>query len=307
MQGSFSILVPTCGRRSLARTLASIGDQALATGDEVLLVTDGHQPHAAALFARSGLPGRCIEGPASRDYGAAQRNRGMDAAAGDYLLFMDDDAFAPGAFATIRAALRGAPGRPHLFRMCYAADGRVLWEGTRLAHGNVSTQMIVFPNRPDLKRWDSEHGHDYRFVVNNMSLWPAGALAWREEVIAVLRPHEGAPTDASVGAARVGPTGVAECFYRQESRAEGGAEVARCRLLEQISGVEETGWCHVRRDACDSCCRSFPPSPVGLNPVVASLLYGLALRVQERGGVGGCDVFRAADLTSWAEKHLSQE
>jgi len=303
----FSILVPTCGRRSLARTLASIGDQALASGDEVLLVTDGRQPHVAALFARLGLPGRCIEGPASRDYGAAQRNRGMDAAAGDYLLFMDDDdVFTLGAFVTIRAALNSAPRHPQLFRMRYA-DGRVLWKDACLTHWNVSTQMIVFPNRPDLRRWDSEHGHDYRFIVNNMSLWSADALVWREEVIAVLRPHDFAPTGKGAGAARVGPTRVAECFYREEPRTEGEAEIARCRLLEQITGVEMTMSCHVHRDACESCCRSFPPSPIGPNPVVASLLYGLAQCILESGGIGGCDVRRALELITWAEHHLTQE
>ena len=61
----FSIIVPTCGRRSLGRTLESIRRQALVDGDEVLLITDGPQPLAMDLFRASGLPGRCLEMPAN--------------------------------------------------------------------------------------------------------------------------------------------------------------------------------------------------------------------------------------------------
>jgi hypothetical protein len=304
MHGRFSIIVPTCGRRSLARTLQSIADQALAAGDEVLLVTDGPQPSAADLFARSGLPGGCLQAPQSRDYGGTQRNRGMDEAAGDYLLFMDDDdIFTPQAFATIRAILRERPDRPHLFRMRYAADGRLLWARPELRPGNVSTQMMVYPNRPDLLRWDSKHGHDFRFIFNNQALWPPDSLVWRDEVIAVIRPHN-APRDGEPG---VGPARITECFFREEVREEAGVEIACCRLLEQISGVADAGWCAVRRDACESCCRTFPPSPAAPNPVVASLLYGLALRILENGGVPGCDPRRAAGLGSWAEAALAAE
>ena len=87
----FSIIVPTCGRSTLQRTLRSIRQQALASGDEVLLVAGGPRPLAAHLFGVSLLPGQYLETPASHDYGATQRNRAMDLAVGDILLFMDDD------------------------------------------------------------------------------------------------------------------------------------------------------------------------------------------------------------------------
>lgn len=309
MHCRFSIIVPTCGRRSLARTLQSIAAQELAAGDEVLLVTDGPQPLAANLFARSGLPGRCLEAPSSHDYGGTQRNMGMEEASGDHLLFMDDDdIFTPQAFATIRAALCEAPDLPHLFRMSYAADGRLLWARPELRPGNVSTQMMVYPNRPDLRRWDGWFGHDFRFVLNNQRLWPPDSLVWRHEVIAVVRPHDGAAANGPTpGEPRVGPARITECFFREGAREEAGVEVARCRLLEQISGVSDGRWCEVRRDSCESCCRSFPPSPVAPNPVVASLLYGLVLRILEQGCVPGCDQSRAAWLRSWAESRLAVE
>jgi hypothetical protein len=292
MRCAFSIIVPTCGRRSLARTLASLKNQVAADKDEVLLVTDGCQPHAARLFAASGLPGRCIEMAATHDYGGTQRNRGMDEARGDYLLFMDDDdIYTPDALETVRTALHDAPGCPHLFRMRYAADGRVLWHGRDLVLGNVSTQMIVFPNQPNLKRWDSLHGHDHRFIVNNLPLWPPGSLVWREEVISVVRPHESQPADIS------------ECFYRQDIRENAGVEIAQCRLLEQICGPPARH-CDVRRDACESCCRSFPPSPVAPNPVIASLLYRLVGQMLSTEQTNGHDYDALSRIQLWAEAHL---
>jgi hypothetical protein len=306
MDCSFSIIIPTCGRRSLQRTLRSIGEQTLMDGDEVLLVTDGPQPLAGELFAASGLPGQCIETAVTRDIGASQRNRGMDLAAGRYLLFMDDDdVFAPDAFAAIRAAVRATPGRPHLFRMRYAATGRVLWASHAIALGNVSTDMIVFPNLPQLQRWDKRDGHDFRFVVNNLPLWPTGSLVWREEVIAIVRPTDGEflPLPRS-SAMTSGPRRVEDCPYRDCVPTEKLHEVACCRLVRQIIGAEGSEWCEVRRDACEACCTSFPPSPIDINPVIASVLYNLTDRIIERGGVSGCETDRAAGLQDWAAVSL---
>jgi hypothetical protein len=298
----FSIIVPTWGRRSLERTLHSIAEQELAAGDEVLLVTDGSVPFAGELFSAAGLPGRCAATPATRDFGGSQRNHGMDLAHGDYLLFMDDDdAFTPGAFRTIRAALREAPVRPHLFRMRYAADGRVLWADRSLTLGNVSTQMIVLPNRPDLARWDSKHGHDYRFLRDNLPRWPAGSLVWREEVICLIRPRQ----SPAVANPPRGPLPVEECPYRSVMVAGDGR--ATCRLVEQILGAEDRRLSEVRRDACSACCAAPAPSPVEINPVVASLLYAATERIVEAGGVPGCSAGRAAGLQAWAELYLRLE
>jgi hypothetical protein len=302
----FSIIVPTCGRRSLGRTLESILGQALIDGDEVLLITDGPQPLAVEVFRASGLPGRCLEMPATRDFGAAQRNRGMDLATGDYLLFMDDDdVYAAGAFTAVRGALKAAAGCPHLFRMRYAADGRVLWADRAVAPGNVSTQMIVFPNRPQLCRWDSRHGHDHRFVASNLPLWPADSLVWREEVIALIRPLNVVPERAGLlPVPGGGPRHVEECPFRDPADRAGGDERARCRLLQQILGAEEQQWGEVRRDACAACCAAPSPSAIDLNAVLASLVYGRAGEIVARGGVAGCEAERAAGLQAWAEVNL---
>jgi hypothetical protein len=232
----------------------------------------------------------------------------MELARGDYLLFMDDDdIFTAGALAVVRAALRQAPGLPHLFRMRYAADGRVLWQERSLRLGHIGTPMIAIPNRPQLRQWDPYDGHDYRFVADNLCLWPPDALVWREEVIALVRPHEdrgASPTTPADGAPV--PRRVADCRFREDARRDGAPETARCRLVVRLAGVEGPDWGEVRRDACEACCASPLPSPTDMNPVIASLLYTLADQVLERGGVPGCPTARAEDLQAWAELHLAR-
>jgi hypothetical protein len=306
MSFRFSIIVPTCGRRTLQRTLESIGQQALIDGDEVLVVADGPQPLASNLFRTCGLPGQCLETSATHDFGGTQRNRGMDLASGDYLLFIDDDdVYGPGAFTVIRSALKAAPQCPHLFKMRFAASGRTLWAHRVVTLENIGTAMIVFPNRPQLRRWDSWHGHDYRFIADNLPLWPADSLVWREEIIALIRPRYEEPERA-----RWIPTSASEsrrvekCPFREPLDTPGEDGRARCLMLQQILGPVDQQWAEVRRDACAACCASFAPSVVDVNPVIASLLHGIAGEILERGGVAGCEAERAAGLQSWAEINI---
>jgi hypothetical protein len=97
---------------------------------------------------------------------------------------------------------------------------------------------------------------------------------------------------------------VATCRYRSDVRVEGSIETASCALVKGITGVEDDGWCRVRREICEACCRSFPPSPAQLNPVVASRVYGVASDVLAAGGVRGCDVSRASGVRDAALRDL---
>jgi hypothetical protein len=302
-----SLIIPTRGGRSLASTLRSLRGQTFAGGDEVLLVAARLRPPVGTLFRQSGLPGRCAEIIAP---GAARRNRAPELAAGDYLLFLEDsDALVPGALSVIRDALRQLPGRPHLFRVRYASSGRVVWTEPTIARGNVRTPMAVLPNRPDrLGRWDGQPGRDFRFLRGTLSLWPPGSLVWRPEVIADIRPRgpngRGGP---ALDGAEGGLFRVEDCTYREQVRWEGGVEVAVCGLVQQLSGAEDPLLSAVRRDACTACCRSSPPSPGALNPVIASLLYEVAERVRAAGGVPGCPAGRVTGLQNWARHSLSRE
>jgi hypothetical protein len=103
---------------------------------------------------------------------------------------------------------------------------------------------------------------------------------------------------------RVKPPPIEQCPYRAHPREEAGVEVARCRLLQEVSGVKEEELCMVRRDACAACRETFTPSVQEVNPVVASLLFNLAGRVLEQSGVPGCDAGQAAALQQRAEADL---
>jgi hypothetical protein len=107
------------------------------------------------------------------------------------------------------------------------------------------------------------------------------------------------------GRARTPFRRVEECPYRDAGAA--GAEVACCRLLLQLIGTTEASWGAVRREACVACCALPRPSPDRLNPVVASLLYGLTEEVVRLGGVPGCAAAAAADLRSRAENEVDLE
>ncbi len=97
------------------------------------------------------------------------------------------------------------------------------------------------------------------------------------------------------------------CRYRARARGEGPGQVAECRLLVEVTGLVDPGLCEVGRDACEYCCRAMTPSPAGLNPVVASLLHGIARRVIERGGADGCPAGRADALRLRAEALLDHD
>jgi len=121
---TFSVIVPTVGRRSLRGTLASIAAQ-IEPGDEILVACN-----------RDG------------DFGNSARQTMVERARGTHLLFIDDDdQFAVGAFSAMRDFARNNPGRVGIFRM-RTLSGRVLWEEPVLRRGNVSTQMFCVPNIP---------------------------------------------------------------------------------------------------------------------------------------------------------------
>jgi glycosyltransferase involved in cell wall biosynthesis len=162
---TFSVLVPTRGRKSIRATLESITEQ-FEPGDEVIV--------------------RCSN---DEDFGHSARQAMMERAKGTHLLFMDDDdQFARGALATMRAFVREHPGRIGIFRMRYL-DGRVLWTEPVLRLRNVGTPMLCVPNIPGkLGRWESPaypRVADYEFARGTAEL--QGEPIFREEIVAHIR------------------------------------------------------------------------------------------------------------------------
>ncbi len=66
-----------------------------------------------------------------------------------------------------------------------------------------------------------------------------------------------------------------------------------CSLVRAAIGAKDNAWHRVRRDACDACCCSFPPSTTRANPVVAALIHEASSAILREGGVNGCDQAQA--------------
>jgi hypothetical protein len=60
---------------------------------------------------------------------------------------------------------------------------------------------------------------------------------------------------------------------------ESDGETAACGVLAKVLGGDHPCSTHVSRQVCESCLRSFPPTPSSPNPVVASLLYSRSLKL----------------------------
>ena len=191
-----SVVIATVSRPTLARTLNSLRTQAWESGDEVLLVGDGAQPIAAELFAQFGLPGRYIEHMGTTGtWGHHARNWVMDSrqATGTHLMALDDDdEYYPDAIERVRAALAGAPGRPHIFRMTGHPFNPLLWERPELKVGNLGTPCIVVPNDPArLGRYGMSYTGDFDFCAATCAHYPAGPV-WSEVPICWVRPWRAA-------------------------------------------------------------------------------------------------------------------
>src|SRR5574337_65474 len=179
-----SIVIPTLGRASLKAALESCKD-----ADEIVVVLDTSRgptevpcelpPNAVLHVGHFGVTG-----------GHAGRLHGMQNATGTHLAFFDDDdVYTPGAIEVMRTA---AEDVPTIFRMDHYSLG-VLWRDPEIRFGNVSTQMYVVPNKPEMfGAWTPvaphlpQPGGDYTFIKETCE--KMGGPVWREEIIAVLRP-----------------------------------------------------------------------------------------------------------------------
>jgi glycosyltransferase involved in cell wall biosynthesis len=103
-----SIVIPTRSRPDyLEVTLSSITPQAVAAGAEVIVVNDGGSPESARVAERHGARVLTLPPPGGAN---AARNAGIDAAAGDLIVLVDDDVHAPkGWLGEMLAGVERAP------------------------------------------------------------------------------------------------------------------------------------------------------------------------------------------------------
>ncbi len=71
-----------------------------------------------------------------------------------------------------------------------------------------------------------------------------------------------------------------------------------CGLITELLGKSSA---FVSDDACNACCKSFPPSPRQLNPVVASLLYQRAQLITDVNGTDECELEQAERVKDESE------
>ena len=157
---TISFIIPTIGRPSLKKTLASIGER---PGDEVIVIKDI---------------------PPSGMWGNPQRNEAIAKAKGDYLVFIDDDNWhAPNARKIMEQAIRENPNNyPILFRVEYP-NGDIIWKEKKVVPGNIDGHMILVPNKKNmLYHWEKgRHMADFIFI--DKWKWPKEDIIWREEII----------------------------------------------------------------------------------------------------------------------------
>lgn len=171
---SFSIVIPTYGRPSLARTLESIRSQPPMPGDEVLLIQEGGRggrliSDATQMFYDAKVPGQTWVGkpipdprchPWNDPIKAPPRNEAMERAQGTHIMFMDDDdIYTSDAFARIRQC---AADNPERLIVCGANFPlRDIGLTNRIGIGKTGTPSYVFPNIPPIPQWRYVgHGDD---------------------------------------------------------------------------------------------------------------------------------------------------
>ncbi len=93
------------------------------------------------------------------------------------------------------------------------------------------------------------------------------------------------------------------CKFRRGVRCEDGTELSACKLVKVLLDCHDDRWSRVRRDACEACCQSFPPSEENLNPVVASLLYDASKRILA-AAPAGLDLKRIKEAGQTAARSL---
>lgn len=169
-----TFVVPSIGRPSLSRTLASIE---MWPGDEILVVGSmGTVKDDRVTF----IP--CEPGG---DWGHKERNFVSHTARGRYVAHIDDDdVYAPDTRALMADAILRTPDRPVIFRMRFP-NGITLWQDPVIRCGNLGTPTFLLPNTPEkFGTWGSFVGGDCHFLET--SKWAVDDYVWRPEIIALL-------------------------------------------------------------------------------------------------------------------------
>lgn len=186
-----TIVVPTRGRHTLPRCLASLAPE-LHDGyrAQVLVIADTHSELLSDVRSVAQQYGvEYLEHDAGyHDWGYPQLRYGYEKGAGDFLLNVgDDDVSVPGALPAILNALEEVGEGPVMFRAeMHPSPNRghtgapmLVWTERRLEEGVITGQNLATPNVPGkIGGWSN----DWKHAFETVALWD-GRVAWREETI----------------------------------------------------------------------------------------------------------------------------
>lgn len=137
-----SVIIPTIGRSTLARAVASVEAQAFASNDlEIIIVNDSGEPLPPGTWD-SARP-RVIT--TMRRERCVARNTGAAAARGQYLCFLDDDDWLlPGALGHFKRVADESPEAVWLYGGLHVVDAEsnILGEAVGELQGNAFAQVL---------------------------------------------------------------------------------------------------------------------------------------------------------------------
>jgi hypothetical protein len=210
MMPTFSVLVGSIGRPSLAQLLDSIARQDRVPGDQVIIAFDAFEQSADDLAARQALVAGYGVGFQSTTYDAGYHWLGVEQInhalrtvplTGSHVFTLgDDDIFVDGAYARLRPICAAEPARPVLYRFLTpptTPDGQpwrmVLWDEPQLRRSHISGCCIAAPvgavGQMSTRRYVE---HDYDWIVDIVRR--AGQpIRWLDDVLVIARPDGPVP------------------------------------------------------------------------------------------------------------------
>lgn len=196
MTPSFTIMLPTVGRPTLERTLDSIAVQRFGPEDRVMMISDGYNPRVEQVFkdyqAKMPIDLCVVDGP-NNDWGHTPRNIMMPHVRTTHIHHMDDDDIyaSPETLSTIREHVIENPDVPHIYKVRFADNGRIIWFAKGLIEfANVTTIGFVHPHlKGKYAFWPPRIGGDFEFWRDTQAHYKPDALIWHNDVLFVARPH----------------------------------------------------------------------------------------------------------------------
>lgn len=197
-----TVMVPTQGRDTLERLLASIVDAGLGASphDETLIMVDtldmapGEFDAIVTRVAPFGSVFRVVDaGVDHHCYGHCALNQAMAIARpGNYITGNDDDdVYTPAAFGAMRKAIEDdiAEGRPRLHIFPFISYWRQrLPEGHILRKGRCGGHNICVPNvAGKVGRFTCDYDGDWSWVSSTAELWDDD-IVFEDTVVAICRP-----------------------------------------------------------------------------------------------------------------------